>query len=91
MRKICQTDRYFYAVKVPLKLWIGYVNVFIIIIININMTIVIIIKIIINISIFIIFVFVRITISSIVMGLRNSYFALFSTNSLARLLSDSLL
>ena len=28
MRKICQTDRYFYAVKVPLKLWIGYVNVF---------------------------------------------------------------
>ena len=28
MRKICQTDRYFYAVKVPLKLWIGHVNIF---------------------------------------------------------------
>ena len=52
------------------------VVIFIIVIININMTIVIIIKIIINISIFIIFIFVRITISSIVMGLRNSYFPL---------------
>ena len=67
------------------------VVIFIIIIININMTIVIIIKIIIYISIFIIFIFVRITISSIVMDFRNSYFPLISTKSLARLLSDSLL
>ena len=67
------------------------VVIFIIIIININMTIVIIIKIIIHIIIFFIFIFVRITISSIVMGLRNSYFPLISTNSLARLLLDNLL